>query len=528
MQAAMPPYWGAESSTSSLAMRPPGQAIGANIGQKLLLALKKDFKNPRGRFLPRAKLIEIIDDEVVEQLLQRVAGECIKDASHLQKAVQRICLGPKVCSCGCRHCTGGRMILATLFLCGKEDIILSFFPLSKPQICDKSLPLRFHSTDDFSFILSAEERELFDLFQWHVYTPFIAGITSDQRQNVAAFPNEVSLPWMEKERIGEHEEGEVSYVEKIKVHHLNHDLEENNVFALKTFEQRLAPDLAEIRFRREVDANLDVQTHDRIVQLLAAFSQGERFYLIFPLATEGSLKSLWKKYIPHASVDQSASDRVAPWYSDQWLVGECLGTAEALLATHGLLDGNTEDTKGHLHADIKPENILCFSNSYLGKRSIVLKLADFGEAKKVKSDLRANTVAHVMTYRPPEHSASNTITLNYDVWCLGCLFLDFVNWAIFGQGGIDSFSGDRQDESDEAAVTRSPGQIIDDTFFKRAKQEPVPFILNRFQCGRSRDTKFGSEGVTTTYSLWAASHVCITSRVKDAVVSVTSYVFEAA
>ncbi|KAG6358297.1 hypothetical protein INS49_014181 [Diaporthe citri] len=302
---------------------------------------------------------------------------------------------------------------------------------------------------------------------------------------------------MEKTRIGEEVSGEVSYVEKIEIHHLNHDLEKDNVFALKTFEQRLVPGMSEDRFRHEVDANLDAPKHERIVRLLTAFSYREKFYLVFPLATEGSLEKLWKSYIPEGidQPEQPAPARVAHWYSDEWLIGECLGIAEALLATHTLPGDHPEGTSGLLHADLKPENILCFPKSEPGKPSIVLKLADFGEAKRVKPnvDLKAGKVAHVKTYRPPEHSTGNIITLKYDVWCLGCLFLDFVTWAILGQDGIDSFNDRREGEEDEVAVTENPRQVIEDTFFKRTKQESVPFILKRLDDQLKRVVSFIGE-----------------------------------
>lgn len=292
--------------------------------------------------------------------------------------------------------------------------------------------------------------------------------------------------------------------------------DKTNVFALKTFEQRLAHDLSESRFRREVTANIKVRQHDRIVSLLTAFRYRERFYIVFPLATEGSLDRLWKAYVPRGVAPAQAL--IADWYSDKWLVGECLGIAEALLATHDSVEVGHGAANGFLHADIKPENILCFSNiSESGRRSIVLKLADFGEAKRVKSGLTARAMAHVVTYRPPEHSPGNAITLQYDVWCLGCLFLDFVVWALFGQDGVESFAQDRGEEPDEAAVTENPGQIIQDTFFKNVQQQRTPSILKRMHWKRKKEMKVGSGRATTTYSVCVGSHVNIATRLKDAV-----------
>lgn len=298
-------------------------------------------------------------------------------------------------------------------------------------------------------------------------------------------------------------------------------MRDKSLFALKTFEQRLAPKLSKERFRREVEANLDTQKHDRIVRLLTAFCYRERFYLIFPLATKGSLERLWKEFIPQDVTQRSTHFRIAEWYSHDWLIGECLGIAEALLAVHGPVGHRSGGNEGLLHADIKAANILCFSEPDDHNPTIVLKLADFGEAKRFKSNLRADKIAHVKTYRPPEHSEGNVITLDYDVWCLGCLFLDFITWAILGQDGITDFIGKRTNEPEDPAVTENPGQIIEDTFFKRTKRESMPSILKRLHWGGNRKMEVDLGRATTTYSVWAASHVDITSRLKEAVVLVS-------
>lgn len=519
MQAAMPPQRETDNLTNSTNAETPSQAVRENVTQALLRASKRDCNNSRDRFIPRSSLAHIINADLVGRLLRTIPGKCTEDANHRQHVAQLICPETGECSCRGRHCLGRRMIFATLLLCGREDLIQAFLPPATLQTCDNNLPLRFNSPEAPDYGLNPDERELFFHFQWQVYTPFVAGITSATGESEMCFPEEASLPWMETTRMGEQVLGEVSYVERIEIDPLSHSLDdETKVFALKTFEQKLTPGLSAQRFRREVTANIEVRKHDRIVPLLTAFTYRERFYLVFPLATEGSLEKLWRAYIPAGIVQDPAPARIADWYSDEWLIGECLGIAEALLATHGSVGCSPETADGLLHADIKPENILCFLKSDQDKESIVLKLADFGEATRATSNLPANAVAHVMTYRPPEHSPGNIITLNYDVWSLGCLFLDFVIWATFGQDGLETFAQDREDEPDEAAVTENPAQMIEDTFFKRVKQEPTPFLLTRLRLRTKRETKVGSGRATTTRSLCLTSHVDITSRLKDAVI----------
>lgn len=290
------------------------------------------------------------------------------------------------------------------------------------------------------------------------------------------------------------------------------------MFALKTFEPKLAPGLTRKTFLQEVDANLDAPKHDRVVRLLTAFAHREQFYLVFPFANEGSLEELWKSYTPDGfQTNQSNTD--ADWHLDEWLVSECLEITKALVSTHGLVDNEPENTKSLLHADIKPENILCFRN-YDARGGIVLKLADFGEAKLIQLDegLEASKIGHALTYRPPEYVRDSVITLEYDVWCLGCLFLDFVTWAILGQDGIESFRTKREEELDSPAITPFPGQTTEDIFFR---QDSGPLLFAKLRPGRGRKLKIKNQLAETRYSVSVTSQAKIIRRLKDAVTSVS-------
>ena len=115
------------------------------------------------------------------------------------------------------------MTLATLFLCGKEDLVLSFFSTSDPTFCDGKLPLRFETPDDPDYGLNDEDRELFTHSQWNVYTPFLTRFVSGKKEDIETFPDEVSLPCKRKERIGEHAAAELSFVELVEIDPNNHE-----------------------------------------------------------------------------------------------------------------------------------------------------------------------------------------------------------------------------------------------------------------------------------------------------------------
>lgn len=515
----------------------PRQAIRDRITQQLSRKSEADCNDSRHRFIPRAALLDVIDLGCVEEILQTIPIEGDQNESFKQKVAQQVCPQPRKCFCANAYCTGRRMIFSILLLCAREDLLLSPFFQRTPQICDLDLPFRFDQLIDIPDIdhkISTKEKGLFLNKQWQVYTPLLTEYDPRVDKDVEMFDDEAALPWARKRRIGKRMPGEVSFVERVEIYRCSHNLVsevpgifvqesrshsiqthgDDQAFALKTFEQRLAPGLSEKRFHHEVKANLEAPRHERIVRLLTAFEYRERFYILFPYANEISLERLWRSYNP-PGVDQEPREFMsAHWYTDDWLVQECLGIASALAATHGLDDDLQGAAKVLLHADIKPENILCFRNSG-SDIPVKLKLADFGEAKVFEptDPLKANKVAHVMTYRPPEHSPGNILTLKYDVWCLGCLFLDFITWAILGQDGIDSFSSIREDEQSGS------GEIIEDTFFKR---NPGSIFFTKLGLGFSKELNVDYGRSTTKYSLWIDSQLKLTPRLKDGVASVST------
>lgn len=121
------------------------------------------------------------------------------------------------------------------------------------------------------------------------------------------------------------------------------------------------------------------------------------------------------------------------------------------------------------HGDINPQNILWFANDKGSLRESWkrlrgdLKIADFGAAEMNSrwSKTGDRDVANTMTYRPPEcDSADRTIRQSFDIWCLGCVFLEFVTWTIGGAGLVDTFAKKRR--------SRDPAYSNDvtDTYFE--------------------------------------------------------------
>jgi serine/threonine protein kinase len=90
------------------------------------------------------------------------------------------------------------------------------------------------------------------------------------------------------------------------------------------------------------------------------------------------------------------------------------------------------------HGDITPANILWFDDGSTDNDDLTgtLKLADFGQAElnSALSRTQPKSVANTMTYRPPECDLQpKPIRQSYDIWCLGCVFLEFAAWMLGGE-----------------------------------------------------------------------------------------------
>lgn len=210
-------------------------------------------------------------------------------------------------------------------------------------------------------------------------------------------------------------------------------------------------------FKAEVEANLRAPTHGRIVPLLAAIKHNRKLHIVLPWAEGGNLHSLWEK-------NPRAAD--APWYSAKWLIQQCHGIAQGVAAVHGKSEAESlSPSEPQLHADIKPENILCFWRIDQGHATYVLKLSDFGYAMKLEPN--PTRPANIKTYRPPEWSDPTRLLLKYDIWCLGCLYLDFILWGLRGYNGVNEFIDKRLKESHDSDIMKVMGTIDEDIFYKK-------------------------------------------------------------
>ncbi|ETS84620.1 hypothetical protein PFICI_02645 [Pestalotiopsis fici W106-1] len=172
--------------------------------------------------------------------------------------------------------------------------------------------------------------------------------------------------------------------------------------------------------------------HEHLIRLLAAIEHGTSYYLLFPWA-QGTLVDLWQRF--EASPD--SPDHV------EWLIKQCLGIADGLQRIHlyrSSLKRNDQDRERSLsknkgtHGDVKAENILFFDppgkDTLLGNKHLVV--SDFGLTRFREASQASDPHGFSRTYRAPELDMQHATSRKYDVWSLGCLFLEFTSWFLLG------------------------------------------------------------------------------------------------
>jgi len=192
---------------------------------------------------------------------------------------------------------------------------------------------------------------------------------------------------------------------------------------------------------------------------------------------------------PYASANLRKywEDRPKPEFDEQtvmWCLKQMKGLASALqlihhfrvsiaLDVHGAGnirqkgDVNLSVKKGEemfgRHGDIKPENILWFKQaSETDDEMGVLQIADFGlgrfHGRDSKSGLDPDGIFSSPTYEPPECKLRRAVSRAYDIWSLGCVYLEFITWLLKGNDEIAGFADYRGKE-------RESMPLNDDNFF---------------------------------------------------------------
>lgn len=216
-------------------------------------------------------------------------------------------------------------------------------------------------------------------------------------------------------------------------------------------------------FSREVDALKRLSGQKHIVPLLATFEHKNSYHPLFPWAN-ANLRRYWAMF-PNPQADNRYS---------LWLARQCKSIAIGLhtiheppaddvgdysheLALQPRAVSRSQRTKAYgRHGDIKPENILWFKDhqsSGLG----TLKIADFGltrfHHRQSRSNISPVGMGNSPTYRAPEFDMpGGLLSRSYDIWALGCLYLEFITWYFLGWDGVLRFSKLRETKRNDLSA----------------------------------------------------------------------------
>ncbi|KUJ07850.1 kinase-like protein [Mollisia scopiformis] len=415
------------------------------------------------KFWPRALFDHLLDrttiELIVEALLDRsklaiAKGTSVEDAK--RHWINRIW--------GCRpEEKGSRRLLALLILVGKEDSVQSFLDL---DFDDDSIPLN-ESKYDFGSWRKVELDGL-ESYQRGMKVPFLSTSTivgkvfrvtleendiepwyrtSDllQRSSLSQNAGSISSTAMQLQAmtLGAGGYGEVY---KIFMHPWQHNFQEvlrslsahQNHFALKRLYTT-----NKSTFERETDMLQRFSGHPNIVTLLAAITckkilGREEYHLLFPWA-EGDLLAYWKEEAKPRRTHENT----------KWISAQVCAIVEAVRFIHEPGPTMRTDDGKNLygrHGDIKPENVLLFKPNGVK----VLVISDLGLSAVHREESRSNVpgfdIPRTPNYRPPECDMAGRdghISRSFDIWTLGCLFLEFVVWSLDGWGGRQEFRNDR-------------------------------------------------------------------------------------
>ncbi|KAK3362558.1 hypothetical protein B0T25DRAFT_8696 [Lasiosphaeria hispida] len=243
--------------------------------------------------------------------------------------------------------------------------------------------------------------------------------------------------WQQRQYVAKGGSSDVWRVKGSSSHHAH--FRDPGPFALKV----LKPG-HEHTFRRELEAlkRLAPTNHPHIVTLLMAYERKGTCHLLFPWA-DGSLSTFWQS----TSMEPTSIKRSLEF--GRWMASQCHGIAEGLEAIHSYKRG---DNRYGRHGDLKPENILWYksgsnsssSSDKLGR----LVISDFGLAEFPSTDETTKKPRKergaTLAYAPPEFNRlESDSSMSYDIWSLGCIYLEFVTWLVSGWKGVRSFYQER-------------------------------------------------------------------------------------
>lgn len=170
--------------------------------------------------------------------------------------------------------------------------------------------------------------------------------------------------------------------------------------------------------------------HAHLIKAIAAYERGQDRCFIFPWARGGNLQHFW-------DTQSGVHDKSLV----SWVLEQMTGISKGICELHEM---NVR------HGDLKPENILHFTDEQGTDDRGRLVVADVGLAKfhpeyTRQRNIRTTTKHGSRAYEPPEvgrYGAGEPVSRKYDIWSLGCVFLEFAIWIHYGSRRLNQFQNE--------------------------------------------------------------------------------------
>lgn len=217
-------------------------------------------------------------------------------------------------------------------------------------------------------------------------------------------------------------------------------------------------------------------SHDHLLKCLASFVFSSKYHMIYEKA-DCNVEEFMKRYAnPGKLANFTSAD----------LAQQLFGLADALCFIHNQGSSESrEDMKllgvpkksgrksGYIH-DIKPENLLMFIYNRLGGKTYWFRMSDFSCAKVVdiletvsgknRDSWKTSSSSGTPVYRAPEAITEGRTSRPYDLFSLGCVFLELLVWFLDGYGALKTFRDQRE-------CFLSPDTYEDEGFYHKTKED---------------------------------------------------------
>ncbi|KAK1965418.1 kinase domain-containing protein [Colletotrichum sublineola] len=303
--------------------------------------------------------------------------------------------------------------------------------------------------------------------QWRLLAP-VFGTSGKHR----TFHPRQPMPFQKVDE--SHKKGSSSFVYYVQIRpahqHFSGTGPHSHEIVLKEFPSRNQQDFETERANLASIRRLGDNKH--ITQYLETYSQGDRSCILFPFAKGGDLEDFWK----------CQNFRPRDRHLALWCLEQMLGLAQGLQVLHVFVG----DDANCRHGDLKPGNILHFTGG--DDNNGILKIADFGisriHTETTFQRLGKATVTKSTTpsYEAPEESFRQARSRKYDIWSMGCIFLEFALWLAESWDAVQAFDSARTPRRARQGEPRPWAR-----FYKgmgaAAKVHPEVFrILARLRC----------------------------------------------